>query len=84
MKMPKRRITGLFTFRRLRRLRFQSPRSAALPTAPSTKFLQACKPSVCLFGLQKLRKQPERYVQFSGKINMNKKINKILDNVPEI
>jgi hypothetical protein len=27
--------------------------------------LQGCKPTVCLFALQKRRKQPERYVPFA-------------------
>jgi hypothetical protein len=43
-----------------------------LPRLIPPTFLQGCKPTVCLYALQKRRKQPERYVPFILKSILNK------------
>jgi hypothetical protein len=74
------RLTGLFTLRRSSGSAYGFARSfryAPFPRKTSGTFCPPCKPTVCLFGRPKRRKQPERYVQFLLKIfsqNILKKI----------
>jgi hypothetical protein len=60
-------LTGLFTHRR--RSASGSVRLGRFtPTPHSTKVLQPANLTICLIGLQNLRKQPERYVQYAPKL----------------
>jgi hypothetical protein len=72
MKQRKLHITGLYAFRRLRRLQGSIRLGRLrLPRLIPPTFLQGCKPTVCLFALQKRRIQPKRYVQLGLKFVEN-------------